>query len=983
MASEHHTTMAQGGQNHLIDAAWNQVAGIARSSTTGSFAPQAATRPPPLPPDAFPGYRIIEEIHRGGQGVVYKATQASTDRFVAIKVLRDTHLLGESDVMRFEQEVRILGRLRHPNVVRIYDSLVAGDRFYYVMDYIPGAALDAYVRQSRPAVDDVVRLFVRICDAVNAAHLHGIIHRDLKPGNIRVDPNGVPYVLDFGLSKLTDGKDTSVTMTGQFVGSAPWASPEQACGDIDQIDLRTDVYSLGVLLYQMVTGCFPYSVQGSPSDVLTRILEAEPAPPRRHNRSIASDLETIILKCLQKESDRRYQSAGDLGRDLERYLNHEPIEARRDSFSYILVKQLARYKFVAMSAAAFVILLVVGLVVSVTLWQQASRALMDAETQTHIAQQQEARAIEQAGKANVAREESEAVTKFLSALMGMGNPAAGGSRDMLVLEALDTAREKLGAGEAPKQPQVAAMLHDILGMSFAGLGELDTGFELIDCAVNTFRDNGLGDHPNLRLALLHRAELHRALSRSVDAESDVRDALELFEKCGEPEPGMRLSSLNALAGIYHDRGARAEAEVLFLQVLEGRTRLLGDGHPEVARTLNDYALLLSSTNRRKDALEWMRCALEMDIARPHSNRASRAGFIGNLATMLANEGQFAEAEVMHREAVRELQRVHKRGHPTTITHLGNLATMLRLQQRRGEAEAIYRETIAMCREVLPPNSHTLGAHLHNYAIVLIDQGRHEEAEVALRDSARVFAAAYSPDHEDVLKSRAIIPAIMRMRGDVAQAEAELREIVDLALRRRMGDDELIVNWRGNIGQLMFEQGDKPGAEAIFRETLDQQLASGRSYDHPEVLISRDRVADCLQARGEVDEGARMRRETLEAYRALGRTENVILCLNQLSTMARDVGEIVAAEQYSCEAVQLAERHMSPRKAEYWLIRGNWAIALSSLGRFEEGLALMRESRDTVVRMHGESHPHAIRLNTQLEKLEQAAADARHGDAPPQ
>lgn len=325
----------------------------------------------------------------------------------------------------------------------------------------------------------------------------------------------------------------------------------------------------------------------------------------------------------------------------------------------------------------------------------------------------------------------------------------------------------------------------------------------------------------------------------------------------------------------------------------------------------------------------------------------------------------------------------KRGHPSTITHLGNLAALLRSQQRRPEAEAIYRETLAMCRQVLPPNSHTLGAHLHNYAIVLIEQGRYDEGEAALVEAVRVFSQAFSPEHEDVLRSRAILPAIMRMRGDLAQAEAELREIVELSRQHRNADDDLILNWRGNIGQLMFEQGDKPGAEAIFREILDIQLAGGESYDHPEVLVSRDRIADCLQARGEVEEGARMRRETLEAYRALGRNENVVLCLNQLSTMSRDLGDNIAAEQYSCEAVQLAERTMSPRKVEYWLIRGNWSIALASLGRYDEALPLMRAARDAVVTRYGEEHPHAIRLATQLEKVQQAATEAGWSAAPPQ
>ncbi len=313
----------------------------------------------------IPGYEILAEVHRGGQGIVYAALQHSTRRQVALKVMKEGPFAGAADKARFDREVGILSQLRHPNIVAIHDSGVAAGHSYFVMDYIAGGPLDEYVRTRGDATTaDVLRLFATICDAVNAAHVRGIIHRDLKPSNIRVDEQGKPHVLDFGLAKLTTidgGTDlTQMTNAGQFIGSLPWASPEQAEGEPQKIDLRTDVYALGVLLYQLLAGRFPYSVSGSAHEVLSRILHEEPPRPSAvcpPGRRLDGDLDTIILKCLAKERDRRYQSAGELGRDLQRYLAGQPIDARRDSTWYMLTKTVKRYRgaFTLIAVAACVL----------------------------------------------------------------------------------------------------------------------------------------------------------------------------------------------------------------------------------------------------------------------------------------------------------------------------------------------------------------------------------------------------------------------------------------------------------------------------------------------------------------------------------------------------------------------------------------------------------------------------------------------------
>ncbi len=339
--------------------------------------------------DSIPGYEIICEIHRGGQGVVYQAIQKATGRKVAIKVMREGPFAGARDKARFEREVRVLAALNHPNIVGIHDSGTSAGNFYFVMNLIAGETLDAWLDRGERPIEETLKLFAVICEAVNAAHLRGIIHRDLKPGNIRVDGDGQPHVLDFGLAKFPENGDAAqMTVTGQFIGSLPWASPEQAEGVPQRIDTRTDVYSLGVILYQMLTGRFPYEVVGNMRDVLDRILKSEPARPSTIRRQIDDEVETIVLKCLAKEQDRRYQSAGELARDIRRYLAGEPIEAKRDSTLYVLRKTLSRYRLAVAVAAGFVLLITASLFASLTLWRQAVRQRDGAIVQRNRADRQ-------------------------------------------------------------------------------------------------------------------------------------------------------------------------------------------------------------------------------------------------------------------------------------------------------------------------------------------------------------------------------------------------------------------------------------------------------------------------------------------------------------------------------------------------------------------------------------------------------------------
>lgn len=324
--------------------------------------------------DAFAGYELRGQLSSGGQGVVFRAYQTATKRDVAIKVLRSGGDASFAARRRFEREVELASQLRHPNIVTIFDSGVAsaGEHFY-VMDFVPGLALDKHIASAKLSRDKVLELVAKICDAVSFAHRYGVIHRDLKPSNILVDDDGRPLVLDFGLARKIEVNDADPTETGQVLGTLPYMSPEQAAGDRATGTL-TDVYALGVILYKLLAGQFPYPVDGSPWEVVKHIMSTEPTSlirrwspetgvPLRYAAKpvmtcpIDSDLETIVLRALQKEPERRYQSAADLGADLRRFIKGEAIEAKRDSGWYVAKKYVQRNKL----AVSVVMLLMIAI----------------------------------------------------------------------------------------------------------------------------------------------------------------------------------------------------------------------------------------------------------------------------------------------------------------------------------------------------------------------------------------------------------------------------------------------------------------------------------------------------------------------------------------------------------------------------------------------------------------------------------------------
>jgi serine/threonine protein kinase len=609
----------------LVESALREAAEHAKvASANAAHPPSVRARlgggPFVLPPsDTFPGYELLRELHRGGQGVVYQAIQKTTRRKVAIKVMREGPFASQREHARFEREAQVLGQLNHPGIVSIHDSgTTAHGLSFFVMDYISGTPLDVYAASVKGSVEDAMRLMLGVCEAVSAAHLKGIIHRDLKPGNIIVDGEGKPHILDFGLAKVAGGETTGqatlqlMTITGQFLGSMPWASPEQAEGRSEKIDVRTDVYSLGVIAYQTLAGKFPYDVVGSMREVMDQIQNVAPAPLRKIRKQIDEDAERIVLKCLCKERERRYQSAAELVRDIQHYLNHEPIEARRDSLSYVLKMHLKKRKLAVAVIAPLILAVAVGSVTSVVLWRKAERESAEATALTH----------------------------FLARGIQKGKPES--DKDLTVRDMLGDMALELKRGFFEAQPAVNAAAYEWIGETYLSNGDPKEAEEFLRAAV-TMRDQLYGPKDvgtAQACAYLGRALIER--DQYGEAEKFLKRALGVQERKlrgNDPALGRALGDMGVLR---QHTGNFPEAEKLYERAIAIHTA--NKDLSELAPIQFNMAGLLDDKGLLKDAETYYEKALVFYASPGRGDKPDKLAWVlAGYGWNLTQQGRACEA----------------------------------------------------------------------------------------------------------------------------------------------------------------------------------------------------------------------------------------------------------------------------------------------------------------------------------------------------
>lgn len=628
----------------------------------------------------LPEFDIQHELGRGGQGIVFLALQRSTQKPVALKVLLDGHYASSTRRRRFERELEIVATLHHPNIVQVFGGGLTRDgRPYLVMEYVSGAPLDQWLAQrpgppsNRTDLATVAGIFAGICDAVNHAHLRGVIHRDLKPGNVLIDQEARPHVLDFGLAR-TDSGATQLTQSGQFFGSLPWTSPEQVRGDHSAVDLRSDVYSLGVLLYQALTDTAPYDVSGGMQQATHNIAFVEPPRPRVTNPVIDSDLQAIILRALEKAPTRRYQSAGAMAADLRAWLKGGPVEARSDSGWYLIRKAVRRFRLPIGIGAGFLALTLVYAGTLSVLYRENAQARARAEA-----------ALTRADKIN----------GFLGDILATVNPNESGYR-VTVAEVLDGAETEAQRRFA-NEPEVNATIAFKMSRSFLSLGNYQRSKSAAQRAYE-LRRQILGErHPDTLDALEMLVESSQSVNPNDPAvhawaekclelaqQEDPRGPRTLrarimlfaikFSPANLDEMEHQIREMDALAQrVSPDSFAANCIRVNFIMTLR-RRGLLGEAE-HYARELIDRL------NRGPDPESQFLLAQKLELGR-----------------ILIDSGRVAEADPLIRSAYEVICRILGPLHPAALI---DSEYYVRLLLARGECQAArefasrqYQEVVA-------------------------------------------------------------------------------------------------------------------------------------------------------------------------------------------------------------------------------------------------------------------------------------------------
>ncbi len=726
--------------------------------------------------DQIDGYAIIEELDRGGQGIVYRAMQESTKREVALKILREGIHASPSARRRFEREIELVAGLRHPNIVTVFDSgqTQNGGRFL-AMDFVHGLPLGRYVRTETPDLNTLLRLFSRICGAVNAAHQRGVIHRDLKPSNILVSEDAEPHVLDFGLARpVAEPGGAMMTTAGQVAGTLPYMSPEQARGQRDAVDIRSDVYSLGVILYELLTGTFPYPVEGDTIEVLRHIAETTPVPPRRviardkrpsatptspvaRGWRVDDDLQTIVLKALSKEQERRYQTAGELARDVDHYLAREPIEAKRDSSFYLLRKTLQRYPIAAGFAAAFVLLLIVSGITLATMYVKQTHLKEEAQSQARTA-----RAAEE--KANRRFNEVRALANFciqqLDPLIHQ-LPGSAPARKALVEEGLKylDALNRDASGDSSMQLELAAAfmtIGDVQGaLQSSNLGDFEGALRsykkasrILEAVLST-EPNNIRCRQIIATNLIRTSDVLGVLGKEEAAVAALRESITRGESWLAQDPNHEA--------LRHD-------------IFAAHGRL---GNVLIRRGQVDEAMALQEKTR---AMEVALKDEEPNDRQSLHRRVTRHTAAGEL---LYRRRRFEEALASYRRAL-EAALMLRETHPDDI--IGSRDVAIAYQwlgiicsdlDRHEDAEENYRASITAQEHLLElsPGDHgtmnDVATTLSKLGEAQIALGRREEAAASYRRSLELI--------EQVVDRRPDFAAAWRLKGVAYYKMAELEK----------------------------------------------------------------------------------------------------------------------------------------------------------------------------------------------------------------
>lgn len=735
-------------------------------------------------------WRILETLGQGGMGAVYLAERAdgAFEQRAALKIIR-SDLVSRDTFDRFLQERQILARLRHPHIARLLDGGTTEDgRPFLVMEYAEGVPITRYAAEHKLDVPARLRLFQQACEAVHYAHSNLIVHRDLKPSNMLVTGTGEVMLLDFGIAKLiSDDPDAALpdkpllTRTGQVLMTPEYAAPEQVRHDA--ITLATDIYALGVLLYELLTGTRPYQFNRlSPTEVERVVCEEEPRKPstavlqsgeeglihldnERLAERLQGDLDTIVLMALRKEPERRYSSVQHLLDDIARHLNGLPVLACEDTAGYRVRKFVTRHR-VGVAAAVLVVLSLVG-GLTVALWQANEAAI-------------------QRDRAQLEAEKATQVKDFLVNLFETSDPDASRGETITARELLDRGAVQVREDLAD-QPDVQAELLMTIGTVYTKLGLHAPAVALLDSALAMQRALYARSHPELAATLRAGALLMHEQGQYDAADSLYREALAMYQTLqGEKSPDI-AGVINDLGLLQWHRGNLDDAEPLLRQALAMQREVLERGNRDIPTNLNNLGLVLRYKGQNEEARAFYEEALALRREILGDMHVDVAQSYNNLAMLLRSEGQLEEAEAMFREALRIGRQTQGDTHPDVAYYLTNLGSVLADQNKYDEAEPFMREALDLRRQILGENHPVVSQSLMALGGLLQRKGDFRAAEPFMREAIAISETVFGRNNRSTALNIFNLGFLKIYQGDYSEAEPLLREALDLR-RTILGDE---------------------------------------------------------------------------------------------------------------------------------------------------------------------------------------------------